>query len=145
MLCCLVMVLGTNEDTRLCCCSCLVAKSCLTLQPHRQQSTTLLSPWDSLGRNTGMGRHFLLQGDLLDPGIEFTSLALGRQIITIQSQPVSYDGPEGTTIHQSPISTENTLQDPQWMPVIVDSTKSQIYMLFPILMGRQFIEHGPVR
>ena len=26
--------------------------------------------WDFLGKNTGMGRHSLLQGNLPDPGIE---------------------------------------------------------------------------
>ena len=36
-------------------------QSCLTLQPHRQQPTRLHRPWDSLGKNTGVGCHFLLQ------------------------------------------------------------------------------------
>ena len=34
---------------------------CLTVQRHRWQSTSLLCPWDSLGKSTGMGCHFLLQ------------------------------------------------------------------------------------
>ena len=29
--------------------------------PHRRQSTRLLCPWDSPGKNTGVGCHFLLQ------------------------------------------------------------------------------------
>ena len=29
--------------------------------PHSQQPTRLLCPWDSLGKNTGVGCHFLLQ------------------------------------------------------------------------------------
>ena len=32
-----------------------------SVQPLRQQPTTLPRPWDSLGRNTGVGCHFLLQ------------------------------------------------------------------------------------
>ena len=32
-----------------------------SLQPHRQQPTRLLCPWDSPGKNTGLGCHFLLQ------------------------------------------------------------------------------------
>ena len=36
-------------------------QSCLTLQPHRRQPTRLPHPWDSLGKNTGVGCHFLLQ------------------------------------------------------------------------------------
>ena len=32
-----------------------------TLRPHRRQPTKLPHPWDSLGKNTGVGCHFLLQ------------------------------------------------------------------------------------
>ena len=32
-----------------------------SVRPHRQQPTRLPSPWDSPGKNTGMGCHFLLQ------------------------------------------------------------------------------------
>ena len=32
-----------------------------TVQPHRRQPTRLLCPWDSPGKNTGVGCHFLLQ------------------------------------------------------------------------------------
>ena len=31
------------------------------MRPHRWQSTRLPRPWDSLGKNTGVGCHFLLQ------------------------------------------------------------------------------------
>ena len=31
------------------------------MQPHRQQPTRFLCPWDSPGKNTGVGCHFLLQ------------------------------------------------------------------------------------
>ena len=43
---------------------CLPAKSlqsCLTVRPHRRQPTRLPRPWDSPGKNTGVGCHFLLQ------------------------------------------------------------------------------------
>ena len=36
-------------------------QSCPTLQPHRRQPTRLCRPWDSPGKNTGVGCHFLLQ------------------------------------------------------------------------------------
>ena len=36
-------------------------QSCLTLWPHRRQPTRLPRPWDSPGKNTGVGCHFLLQ------------------------------------------------------------------------------------
>ena len=32
-----------------------------SVRPHRQQPTRLPCPWDSPGKNTGVGCHFLLQ------------------------------------------------------------------------------------
>ena len=32
-----------------------------SVRPHRQQPTRLPGPWDSPGKNTGVGCHFLLQ------------------------------------------------------------------------------------
>ena len=32
-----------------------------SVRPHRRQPTRLPHPWDSPGKNTGVGRHFLLQ------------------------------------------------------------------------------------
>ena len=34
-------------------------QSCLTLRPHRRQPTRRPCPWDSPGKNTGVGCHFL--------------------------------------------------------------------------------------
>ena len=43
----------------------------------------LLCPWDFPGKNTGVACHFLLLGNLLDPGIEPASFALpGGYFIT---------------------------------------------------------------
>jgi len=36
-------------------------QSCPTLRPHRRKPTRFLCPWDSPGKNTGVGCHFLLQ------------------------------------------------------------------------------------
>ena len=36
-------------------------QSCPTLRSHRRQPTRLPRPWDSPGKNTGVGCHFLLQ------------------------------------------------------------------------------------
>ena len=33
-----------------------------SVRPHRWQPTRLPRPWDSPGKNTGVGCHFLLQG-----------------------------------------------------------------------------------
>ena len=40
----------------------LVAQSCLSLQPHGLWPTRLLSPWNSPGKDTGVGSHSRLQG-----------------------------------------------------------------------------------
>ena len=44
-----------------------------SVQPYRQQPTWLLHSWDSPGKNTGVGCHFLLQGIFpiqgLNPGL----------------------------------------------------------------------------
>ena len=42
------------------------------LWPHGLWPTRLLRPWDSPGKDAGLGSHFLLQGDLPDLGIEPT-------------------------------------------------------------------------
>ena len=34
-------------------------QSCLTVRPHRRQPTRLHRPWDSPGKNTRVGCHFL--------------------------------------------------------------------------------------
>ena len=36
-----------------------------SLQPHELWSVRLLFPWNSPGKNTGVGRHFLLQRTFL--------------------------------------------------------------------------------
>ena len=69
-------LLVDNTEEHCCCC---VAQSCLTqrphgwrppgspsvvsnsARPHRQQPTRLPRPWDSPGKNTGVGCHRLLQ------------------------------------------------------------------------------------
>ena len=35
-----------------------------SMQPHRGQPTRLPRPWDSPGKNTGVGGHFLLQSEI---------------------------------------------------------------------------------
>ena len=45
------------------CCCCCYASSVMSnsVRPHRRQPTRLPHPWDSPGKNTGVGCHFLLQ------------------------------------------------------------------------------------
>ena len=46
-----------------CCCCCCSGASVVSnsVRPHRRQPTRLCPPWDSPGKNTGVGCHFLLQ------------------------------------------------------------------------------------
>ena len=57
-----------------------------SLQPHGHEPTRLLCPWDSPGKNTGMGCHVLLQGILPDLGMNphllFLSVLAGRFFTT---------------------------------------------------------------
>ena len=60
-------------------CSCVKSlHSCLTLRDTVDLSppeSRLLCPWDSPGKNTGVGCHFLLQGNLPGPGVKLTFLS----------------------------------------------------------------------
>ena len=50
------------RDISCCCCHCWVASVVSdSVRPHRRQPTRLPSPWDSPGKNTGVGCHFLPQ------------------------------------------------------------------------------------
>ena len=49
---------------------------CLTLRPHGLESSRLLCPWDSPSKNTGVGRHALLQGIFLTQGSNSRLLCL---------------------------------------------------------------------
>ena len=51
-----------------------------SLQPHGLQSARLLRPWDSPGKNTGVGCHALLQGIFLTQGSNL-HLLLGWRIL----------------------------------------------------------------
>ena len=46
----------------------LVTRSCPILQPHGLEPVSLLCPWDSPGKNSGVGCHALLQGTFLTQG-----------------------------------------------------------------------------
>ena len=51
----------TAQERFYCCCCYVASVMSDSVQPHRQQPTRLPCPWDSPGKNTGVGCHFLLQ------------------------------------------------------------------------------------
>jgi len=68
-------------------------QSCPTLQPYRRQPTRLPRPWDSPGKNTGVGCHFLLQ-----------CMKVKSESEVIQSCPTLSDpmdcSPPGSSVHK---------------------------------------------
>ena len=51
----------TSDVTICCCCCCVASVISHSVRPHRWQPIRLPRPWDSPGKNTGGGCHFLLQ------------------------------------------------------------------------------------
>ena len=58
----LFIITNRRENTCCCCCCCEVASVVSdSVRPQRRQPTRLPRPWDSPGKNTGVGCRFLLQ------------------------------------------------------------------------------------
>jgi len=57
-----LVFMSDTVDCCCCCCCCLVTSVVSDfVRSHRRQPTRLPRPWDSPGKNTGVGCHFLLQ------------------------------------------------------------------------------------
>ena len=67
-------------------------QSCPTLRPHRRQPTRLPRPWDSQGKNTGVGCHFPLQCTKVKSESEVA------QSCPTLSDPIDFSLP-GSSIH----------------------------------------------
>ena len=63
-----------------------------SVRPHRGQPIRLLRPWDSLGKNTGVGCHFLLQR------IKVKIESEGVQSHPTLGDPMDYS-PPGSSVH----------------------------------------------
>ena len=61
----------SQASTCVCVCVCVCVCMCVSdsLRPHGLYPARLLCPWDSSGKNTGAGCHFLLQGIFLTEGL----------------------------------------------------------------------------
>ena len=71
---CLVGRFLTTSATCCCCCCQVASVVSHSVRPHRQQLTGLY-PWDSPGKNTGVGCHFLLQCMKVKSESEVTQLS----------------------------------------------------------------------
>ena len=65
-----------------------VSRSVLSgsLRPHRLQLTRLLCPWDSPGKNTGVGYYFLLQGIFPTQGLNLGLLSCKQTLYHLSHQ-----------------------------------------------------------
>ena len=70
-----------------------------SVQPHRRQPTRLPCPWDSPGKNTGVGCHFLLQ-----------CMKVKSESEAAQSYPTLSD-PMDCSLYQAPLSTGFSRQE----------------------------------
>ena len=83
-----------SNTCRCCCCCCFCVASVMSdsVRPRREQPTRLLHPWDSPGKNTGVGCHFLLQCMKVKSESEVT------QLCPTLSDPMDCSLP-GSSIH----------------------------------------------
>ena len=63
-----------------------------SVRPHRREPTRLPCPWDSPGKNTGVGCHFLLQC------MKVKSESEGAQLCPTLSDPMDCS-PSGSSVH----------------------------------------------
>ena len=76
--------------------ACLTARSAMpdSLRPHGRWPTRLLCPWNSPGKNTRVGCHFLLQGIFLTLGLNLCLLRLPHwQVGSLPLKPLSLPTP----------------------------------------------------
>ena len=87
--------------------ACSVAQSCLTLQPHGLQPARLLCPWNSPGKDSGVGCHFPSSRGLPNPGLKPSSLALkGRFFTTSATWEACYQGKQGLKCKNDPLNLD---------------------------------------
>ena len=74
------------------CCCCVASVVADSVRPQRQQPTRLPRPWDSPGKNTGVGCHFFLQ-----------CMRVKSESEVSQSSPTLYDpvncSPPGSSVY----------------------------------------------
>ena len=74
------------------CCCCITSVVSDSMWPHRRQPSRLPRPWDSPGKNTGVGCHFLLQC------MKVKSESEDAQLCPTPSNPMDCSLP-GSSIH----------------------------------------------
>ena len=114
---CTLLLLGHISRVRLC------------ARPHRRQPTRLPCPWDSPGKNTGMGCHFLLQCMKVKSESEVTQSCLTF------SDPMDFSLP-GSSIHG--IFQARVLEWGAIASLLYYDLRAKLYTVFtPILQTRK--------
>ena len=107
-----------------CCCCCVASVVSDSVRPHRRQPTRLSCLWDSPGKNTGVGCHFLLQ--CMEVGSE--NWKWSRSIVSDSATP-------WTAAHQAPPSMGFSRQK-YWSRVPLPSLRA--------ILGPSFLRgHSP--
>ena len=99
------------------------------MRPHRRQPTRLLRPWDSPGKNTGAGCHFLLQCMKVKSESE-----VAQSCLTLRD-PMDCS-PPGSSIHG--IFQARVLE---WVASAFSEWNS--YIITNNVLGHEFIEEPP--
>ena len=86
-----------------------------SVQPHRQQPTRLPHPWDSPGKNTGVGCHFLLQCMKVNSESEVSQSCLTH------SDPMDCS-PPGSSVHG--IFQVRVLE---WVAIVFSGSSTTLY------------------
>ena len=114
-------------------------QSCPTLWPHRWQPTRLPRPWDSPGKNTGVGCHFLLQ---CTRTFKFQCIICimahlnWAQLSSIQfsCSVVSDSATPWITARQASLSFTNSRSSPKLMPIESVMPSSHLIFYHPLLL-----------
>ena len=103
---------GQQHQHGRCCCCWVTSVVSHSVRPHRRQPTRLPHPWDSAGKNTGVGCHFLLQC------VKVKSESGVPQLCRLLATP-------WTTAYQAPLSMRFSRQK-HWSGVPLPSLSAQL-------------------
>ena len=111
-----------------CCCCCVASVVSDSVRPHRRQPTRPRRPWDSPGKNTGVGCHFLLQCMKVKSESEVAQSCL--TLICMQISPLSW---ASLPPHMPPllVTTERWAELPVLygrVPLAICFTQGSVYM-----------------
>ena len=130
-----------------CCCCSVASVVSNSVQPHRGQPTRLPGPWDSPGKNTGVGCHFLLQW----MKVKSESKSLSRVQLSATPWTAAHQAPPsmGFSRHEYwsgvplPWLTPNqTTRESVWLSCIEKKTEAQRGWVFSMWTWSYLIRAG---